>query len=128
MFRKIVIFGVVLLIVLFVVYKYAYKPHRDIAYEEAEYSTSVEKLYSEFSVNDSLANAKYLDKTIVVKGLVSSVDEKYNTITIENKIIARFLNKITRTFNTSDSIVIKGRLVGYDDLLEEIQLDQCSFE
>jgi hypothetical protein len=26
----------------------------------------------------------------------------------------------------NDTIVVKGRCIGYDDLLEEIKLDQCS--
>ena len=44
---------------------------------------------------------------------------------INNKIFCKFDN-IVNKININDSIVVKGRCIGYDELLEEIKLDQCS--
>ena len=47
------------------------------------------------------------------------------SITINNKIFCNF-TKIFSELKVNDPISVKGRCIGYDDLLEEIKLDQCS--
>lgn len=126
--KKWIFIGVILIILAFGLYKYIYKSHRDINSEEATYSKTVSEVYTAFKANDSLANATYLDKTIEVRGIVTGIDAANNMITVDEKLSARFSGKITEDINLKDSVILKGRVVGFDDLLEEIQLDQCSFK
>jgi hypothetical protein len=46
-------------------------------------------------------------------------------VTINNKIYCQF-ESLNNDLKVNDSVAIKGRCIGFDDLLEEIKLDQCS--
>jgi hypothetical protein len=124
--KKVFILGLILIVVGFGVYKYLYQGHRDIAAEEANYTVTVNEVYNDFTTNDSLANKKYLDKTLALKGKISNIDFENKMVTVDEKLSARFTDKLPESIKPQDSINLKGRLVGFDDLLEEIQLDQCS--
>ncbi|RVT72270.1 hypothetical protein EOD40_15845 [Flavobacterium sufflavum] len=120
----------IILVVLFLLllvggYFYVYKEHRDIAKEEVSYDIAVPVLFSEYQSNESAANTKYLDKTIEVSGKVSSLNMETKSIVLDEKLFATFLDKIPSTIKPNSQIKIKGRLIGYDSLLEEIKMDQC---
>jgi hypothetical protein len=126
MMKKGVVLVLIVLVVGFGIYKYLYQGHRDIAAEEANFTTTVQDIYTSFTENDSLANAKYLDKTIALRGKISHIDVVNKIITVDEKLSARFADKLPDNIKIQDSINLKGRLVGFDDLLEEIQIDQCT--
>lgn len=115
-----------MLIIGFFVYKFIYKEHRDITSENASIVETTSQIYSAFSSNESEANAKYLDKTIEVKGLVTSVDKSTKSVVIDSKLNAFFQNELSEDIIVNDSIIVKGRLVGFDSLLDELQMDQCT--
>ena len=122
---KKIIFSLLFLLLLVGVYFYVYKAHRDIAKEEVSYDIAVPALFSEYQSNESAANTKYLDKTIVVSGKASSLNGETKSIVLDEKLFATFLDKIPSTIKPNSQIKIKGRLIGYDSLLEEIKMDQC---
>jgi len=64
------------------------------------------------------------DKIVVVSGEVTNIDE--NGIMLSSKIYCQ-LKQVTdlQKINPSNNISLKGRIIGYDDLLEELKLDQC---
>lgn len=124
--KKVFILVLILIVVAFAVYKYVYQEHRDIASEEANYTATVQEVFTSFTTNDSLANAQYLDKTVALRGKISEVDFVNKIITVDEKLSARFTEKLPENLKAQDSIHLKGRLVGFDDLLEEIQMDQCT--
>ncbi len=126
--KKILIAVTVLLILAFAAYRYMYKSHRDISTETVSYSASVKEVYTAFQQNDSLANAKYIDKTIEIYGKITNLDLSNKIITVDEKLLARFTNSIPNTLKLQNSIALKGRVVGFDDLLEEIQMDQCTIK
>jgi hypothetical protein len=126
MIKKGFILAFIILVIGFGTYKYLYQSHRDIAAEEANFTTTVQDIYTSFTENDSLANAKYLDKTIALRGKISNIDFSNKIITVDEKLSARFTDKLPENIKIQDSINLKGRLVGFDDLLEEIQIDQCT--
>lgn len=123
--KRILIFVAVVIAAGAGLYFYAYKGHRDIAAEEADFQTTVAVLAKEFSENDSLANSKYADKTIQIYGKITSMDVPSHTIIIDEKLSATFSDSILPEANLQDEIKIKGRFVGYDDLLEEFKVDQA---
>ncbi len=124
--KKVFILALIILVVGFGTYKYIYQDHRDIASEEANFTTTVQDIFTAFTENDSLANAKYLDKTVALRGKISNIDLENKIITVDEKLSARFTDKLPENIKPQDSITLKGRLVGFDDLLEEIQMDQCT--
>ena len=126
--KKLFYILLLLIVVIFGIYKYMYKSHRDIASEAAAFSKTVSEVFQAFKTNDSLANKTYLDKTISVKGKITNIDLANKIITVDEKLSARFTDKISDNVKLQDSITLKGRLVGFDDLLEEIQMDQCTTE
>ena len=67
---------------------------------------------------------EWQDKIVVVSGEVTSSDDK--GIMLSRKIYCQ-LKQVTdlQKINPSNNISLKGRIIGYDDLLEELKLDQC---
>jgi len=63
------------------VYSYLNKPHRDIATEKANFKITASKLLESFQKDENIANKEYLNKTIEVEGLVTSVDA--NNLTMQ---------------------------------------------
>ena len=124
--KKVFISLLILIVAAIGVYKYIYKAHRDIAAEEASYTTTVDAIYVAFTQNDSTANAKYLDKTVAVKGMIYNIDVAEKIITVDDKLVTRFSENLPANLKVKDSVTIKGRVIGFDDLLEEIQMDQCT--
>ncbi len=126
--KKILIAGILIIGLLSIgVYFYMYKDHRDIATEEAKFVMTVKDLQAQF-VSDAVgANAKYLDKTIEVSGVVTSIDIASHSVVLDEKLSAVFKDSVLSGINLHNSIKIKGRFLGYDDLLEELKLDEASF-
>ena len=105
-------------------YNYLYKSHRNIETESPSYSLNSLELIHEFKSNTEVSNEKYLDRTIRITGILTSIDE--SLLEMDNSINCYFettLNRNDHLLNTP--VVIKGRCLGYDDLMEEIKMDQC---
>lgn len=104
-------------------YNYIYQDHRNIEKETAEFSMTALEVANLFKENAANAEQKFLNKTIEVTGNVS--DYNKTEITIDNQVFCQFLEPINET-QLNGNIKIKGRVIGYDDLLEQVKLDQCS--
>ncbi|WP_236974021.1 OB-fold putative lipoprotein [Membranihabitans maritimus] len=62
-------------IIAFFVYTKVYnKPHKDLREATADYVLSTDELINEFKNDEQLANKKYLDKVVRVKGTIQSID------------------------------------------------------
>jgi hypothetical protein len=94
---------------------------RDIQTEKSEYTTSATDVFSEFSNNSEIVTAKYLNKTVEISGKVTNVVE--NVITLDEKVSCQL--QVAEKVAIGSQVNIKGRVTGYDDLLEELKLDQC---
>ncbi|WP_163400199.1 hypothetical protein [Flavobacterium fluviatile] len=108
------------------IYCYTYKEHRNIETETADYKVTVSGLEKEFSSNDSLAYIKYQDKTIVLTGRITAIDYTSNGIVLGKKIFATFSSHLPQNINPGKTLTIKGRFLGYDELLQEFKIDQTS--
>ena len=75
-----IIIGLLLLIVI-VGYLYIYKSHRNIGEETVRFNVSSEGLFAEFMTNETAANSKYLNKTILVSGKVSAARPIFSAVT-----------------------------------------------
>ncbi|MCB0475041.1 MAG: hypothetical protein KDC69_05155 [Flavobacteriaceae bacterium] len=117
------ILGVLILVTL-VGYKILYKPHRNIAEEMAAYELNTADFIKEFKDNAPRATEKYLNKVIMVDGTVSEIDG--DGLTINGNIYAQFDSNAFNSLIEGNPVKIKGRCIGYDDLLETVKLDQCT--
>lgn len=116
----------ILLLVAFAIYRYAYQEHRNISNEKATYTITIPALEKEFSTNDSLAFAKYQDQTIALTAKITAVDFENKAIILENKVFATFNDSLPKGIISGKTATIKGRFLGYDELLEEFKIDQSS--
>lgn len=105
-------------------YRYIYKSHRDIKSENASYVVNSSNILMEFSLNIELSTEKYLNKVIEIKGNVTKVNN-YG-LEIDKKINCYFDQTIIKVELLDKQITIKGRFIGFDELLEEIKIDQCT--
>ena len=108
------------------VYIYTYKEHRDIDKETADYIVTPALLEKEFAYNDSLAYIKYQDKTIELTAKVTAIDAPSKGIVLDEKVFATFKDGLPKDIVSGKMLKIKGRFLGYDDLLLEFKIDQCS--
>lgn len=123
--KKIVLFCIVFIIGAYLLYQYIYKEHRDISTEKASFAISVVDLKKEYNENDSLANVKYLDKTIQIYGSITNIDLSNKMVTIDSSLTA-IIKGENASLKVDDKLNIKGRFIGYDDLLEEFKMDECT--
>ncbi len=115
-----------LLAVVIGVLGYNYVMHggaRDLSQETADYTITSKAIAEEFTANTASANVKYLEKAVAVAGIVTNKIE--NEIILDNGIVCTLKDK-NNAIKVNQTITLKGRVVGYDDLMQEIKLDQCS--
>jgi hypothetical protein len=121
--RKWIIIILSLIVFGIIGYNYIYQDHRDIGSEKPAFTISSEQILEEFQINSIDAEAKYLDKTIEVFGTITKIQNQ--TLVLDNAVFCQFQNQLNSNLQISQSITLKGRFLGFDDLLEEIKLDQC---
>jgi hypothetical protein len=124
--RKILIGFLVLILGLLFGYKYLYHDHRDISTEKAAFSFSVSQILKEFVADEGKSNSKYLDKSITVKGKITNIDNVNKSIVLDEKVFVMLTNSIH--VKLDEKVVVQGRLIGYDSLLEEIKIDQAQIK
>ncbi len=119
---KFILLFAVILIVGFLSYSYIMTGGaRDLEKETSEFSVSATDVFGEFSSNSQMATTKYLNKAVEITGKVTNVAE--NVITLDGKVSCQL--QVLEQTALNSQVKIKGRVTGYDDLLEELKLDQC---
>jgi hypothetical protein len=125
--KKKILLGISLcLAIASLVYLYAYKGHRDISSETPDYVVTVSGLEREFLSNEKLAYIKYQNKTIELNATISSIDVVSKGIVLDEKMFATFKDSIPKNLISGKNLKIKGRFLGYDELLGEFKIDQSS--
>lgn len=110
-------------ILVYTIYGYIYKEHRDILNEKAALTTSASELHSLLIENENTSSKEYIDKTVIISGEITEIDD--NLIVLDDKIQVAFKNNFDQKL-PHDAITIKGRYIGFDDLLELIKIDQAT--
>ena len=117
---KIVITLVLLLLGVYFAYNYMYQDHRDIKEEKAVVLISASELVIYFNENNS---EKVLNKTVQVSGIITEIDAK--NITLDDKVQCSFDAEI-KNLNLNETITVKGRCIGFDELFDVAKIDQSS--
>ena len=125
--RRIKFLGIVIVVFIisfFSIRYYVYNVgRRDIQSEETAFEVSSDAILNDFISNPTTSNKKYLEKTITVSGIITSV--KGEEVILDNSVNCNLLNA-SKSIKKNQKVTIKGRVVGYDDLLGEVKLDQCN--
>lgn len=113
----------VILVSAYAIKSYMYKAHRNIATEVIDYEIQTTVLSE--AMHDSKQALKYIDKVIQTSGVITTIEQ--NSVLIDDKVQVNFINNNTlNSLSVSDTVIIKGRCVGYDDLLELVKIDQAT--
>ena len=122
--RKIVYVLLVVIVASMIGYLYIYKDHRNIEAEKAVFTIQSNAIINEFSIDNKEATQKYLNKTIIVIGGITEISG--GMVLLEGKIICYMSDSINSASMLNSKVKIKGRFIGYDELLDELKIDQAS--
>jgi len=126
MSKKIKIISVVLVTIgLIGFFAYNYIMHggaRNLTTEETNFTVTSASITAEFIANTETANKKYLEKAVAIKGKITAA--KGTEVVLDGVVICNFKNP-DASIKKDQTITVKGRIVGYDDLMGELKLDQC---
>lgn len=104
-------------------YGFLFKEARNIQSEMPDYSITASKLLDDYDADPKKADSLYLNKTIEITGVVTK--ETDSVVILENTVFCLFTqknpNKLIRK-----KVKIKGKCIGYDELFQEVKLDQCT--
>jgi len=123
----------VIIVALYIYYMYN-KPHIDVQHQEADFEIEADIILNDFISDAAEAALKYNGKIIIVEGILNSeitMESESRSILIASgeAIINCELDSTQvpelQGYIKGDPISIKGIFVGYDDLLEELQLNNC---
>ncbi len=101
-----------------------HKPHRNIHKEKAAFDLSAEALKTAYASNVETANALYLDQVVKVSGKVIKKDG--SNLKLDQGIYCTMAEGYEPSTGMEGmKVVVKGRVVGYDELFEEVKMDNC---
>lgn len=124
-FLFLAVFAIGFVVTFFAIRYYIYNGgKRDIQTEEAAFSLASKDIVAEFTTNAEQATQKYSNKTIVVSGKITEI--KANEIVLDETVSC--ILKLSPINKIGESVEIKGRLVGFDDLFGQVKLDECSIK
>jgi anionic cell wall polymer biosynthesis LytR-Cps2A-Psr (LCP) family protein len=106
-------------------YGYMYKDARKISEEAPAFSLSAEKLLAQYSSNPQKSDSLFLNKTLEINGVITQVTD--SVATIDSLVFCGFDHKPDKN-SLSKKVTIKGRCIGYDELFNEVKLDQCTIK
>ena len=101
-----------------ITYSHLMKPTASIESRQVAFTGTA----AEFSPKVQENANEWLNSIVVLEGVVTSKDE--NGITLNNRIYCQFSTR-QKIVVAEQTLQIKGRFIGYDDLLNELKLDQC---
>ncbi len=108
-----------LLIGAFGAYKYAYQAHETTESRAADFTGSS----ADFLNKIKSAPDAWVNKAVVLKGKVTGTDK--SGITLNSSIYCQLReDAAVAGLTKGKEVEIKGRVIGYDDLMEELKLDQ----
>jgi len=115
-----------LFIIAYLTYNYMYQDHRNILQEDASFNISSSELFETFNSKPELANKKFINTVIEFHGTISKLNEEF--IIIHPNIFCTLDSSLSSSnLNLGDTLLLKGRCVGFDDLFMEVKIDNVSF-
>lgn len=107
-----------------IAYNYVYQDHRNIEEEKPAFNLLSVSLIKEFGHDPIASEHKYLNKTVTITGKTTEINGAY--ITLDSGIFCQLKDSLRAGPIDDQKLTIKGRIIGYDDILEQVKLDQCT--
>lgn len=124
--KKIIFLLLLFALIIFCAYRYVMVGGaRNIATETTAFSTNTTQITAEFVLNNDIANSKYLEKPVAISGIIIGINNL--EIMLDHNVIC-ILNQNDEKLKIGQNVTIKGRVIGYDDLLTELKLDKCTVQ
>jgi len=102
---------------------------RDLQSEEAAFTLKAKDFVAEFAAKEADANKKYLEKPVVISGNITSVSgvvgQSIKAVIIDEVVVCGFTG-VKASLKVGQTVSVKGRVVGFDDLMGSVNMDQCS--
>ena len=98
--------------------------HRVISEEKAAFLIPADELQYFFANNEQTAVEKYMDHVLEVSGQITEVGEQ--SIVLDKRVQVNFLADSPSTLTEGDMLTIKGRCIGFDELLLQVKIDQAT--
>lgn len=102
--------------------------HRNPSSEKAKFESTTDAFSKEFKDNATAANKKYINQAVLLEGNVTNVSGV--TISLNNiacNIDSSEVAKL-KDLKVGSKIKVQGLVVGYNDLMEEVDLAQCTIK
>ena len=125
MIKKLIVCLIIFSVGLYASYRYVYQEHRNIHKEEPKYILTSDSLFNHFNVNQKEANQIYINQILKIKGALKTVSGNQLILYPGIACLVDSNNTINGDL-TKDTIEIKGRCVGFDDLFLEVKMDQVT--
>mgnify|MGYP006424950957 CR=1 FL=1 len=123
--KKLLICLIIFSLGLYFSYRYIYQEHRNIYTEDPKYILTSDSLFQHFSINQKEANQIYINQILRIKGVINTISE--NQLILHPGIACLGdSNIIINGVLPKDTIEIKGRCIGFDDLFLEVKMDQIT--
>ena len=104
-------------------YQYVYQEGVSVISEKTQFQLNSDRLYTHFTSNLDWANQTYSNQIIEVSGVVKSTSK--NLLILNPGIVCKLdSNTVISEIQLNDTIEIKGRCLGFDDLFEEVKIDK----
>lgn len=104
-------------------YGFLFKEARNIQSEMPDYTISATKLLEDYNADPKKADQLYLNKTIEITGIVTK--ETDSVLILENTVFCLFSQKVKSAL-INNKVTVKGKCIGYDELFQEVKIDQCT--
>lgn len=119
--KFVILVSIVILTITFSTYKYVYKPNKSIESRKNDFKGKAGDFLLKTTNDDAY---RWLNKTIEIRGKITSLDSK--GLLLNDNIYCQLKegSKIS-LLQKNQTIIVKGTVIGYDDLLEELKLNQC---
>ncbi|MEN2401267.1 hypothetical protein GKZ90_0015870 [Flavobacterium sp. MC2016-06] len=126
--RKRILFVIAALLIvtsagIYFYYGFLFKEARHIESEMPDFSIEAAKLLKDYDSDPKKADLVYLNKTIEITGIVTKKTD--SVIVLENTVFCLFTQKI-KDIPKNKKVTVKGKCIGYDELFQEVKLDQCT--
>jgi hypothetical protein len=108
---------------IYLYYGVVFKEARNIESEMPDFSIAATKLIYDYNSNPEKADSLYLNKTIEITGKVTK--ETDSIVILENTVFCLFTQK-TKDRLINSKVTVKGKCIGYDELFQEVKIDQCT--
>jgi tRNA_anti-like len=102
--------------------------HRNPSTEKAKFEMTADAFTKAFKDNAAEANKQYINQAVLIEGDITTISGV--TITLNNiacNIDSTEAGKI-KELKVGSKVKVQGLVVGYNDLMEEIALAQCTIK